>query len=480
MLSKFELGDPKQNLQMFISLKDNNSSGLYSYQEWADYIMTPEWVKSLAEFCTQENVDSEDHRMLYLANLIQEMLTDHEIDFHKNLEDFDPVMFLNDGEGNPYYQAVNKLNSIGKLGYGFYEVFKPIGGSKERYIKVRMNTDGEMELSGVLELGDCEEVPMRHGSMEYLRNLNTGNKRYRFRLDIPFNDQNSALYWKPDQSEPFSEEEMEAYRESLKDEDNPEPMLNTIKKVETKAMEEGEVVDSSESTFTMHSELSSEQYVQTTDRTNVETTTDNGDGTKTIEFNSTIETRTDDTSQEDIMLYRHYKKYEKERFLRWYGTDHIPQFDLNSLTKQTICQSPVLKNDANSENFYADARNLIDVNLDRLNQDESTSISLLNLQPRAAIKVVEVQKGEDNEETEQYLEFMVGGKQQTSVISFDVAGKAAPVVQDLTRYAHTIEIALDVYMAAVKEMMYLELVAATHPGVVEAWKMAYEDDEFIP
>ena len=124
--------------------------------------------------------------------------------------------------------------------------------------------------------------------------------------------------------------------------------------------------------FTMHSELSSEQYVQTTDRTNVETTTDNGDGTKTIEFNSTIETRTDDTSQEDIMLYRHYKKYEKERFLRWYGTDHVPQFDLNSLTKQTICQSPVLKNDANSENFYADARNLIDVNLDRLNQDESS------------------------------------------------------------------------------------------------------------
>ena len=52
MLSKFELGDPKQNLQMFISLKDNNASGLYSYQEWADYIMTPEWVKSLAGFCT--------------------------------------------------------------------------------------------------------------------------------------------------------------------------------------------------------------------------------------------------------------------------------------------------------------------------------------------------------------------------------------------------------------------------------------------
>lgn len=55
-------------------------------------------------------------------------------------------------------------------------MFKPIGGkTTEKYIKVRVFTNGEMEVSGVVGLDDCEHLEWEYGSRDYLRSLNTGN-----------------------------------------------------------------------------------------------------------------------------------------------------------------------------------------------------------------------------------------------------------------------------------------------------------------
>lgn len=58
-----------------------------------------------------------------------------------------------------------------------------------------------MDVSGVIGLKDCEHWEWEYGSPAYLRSLNTGNQRYIFRLDVPINDGNSTLYWKPDNPE---------------------------------------------------------------------------------------------------------------------------------------------------------------------------------------------------------------------------------------------------------------------------------------
>ena len=48
------------------------------------------------------------------------MVADHEIEYHKNLEQFTPSDYLNSGKDIPLEDAMNKLNSFGKLDYGFY------------------------------------------------------------------------------------------------------------------------------------------------------------------------------------------------------------------------------------------------------------------------------------------------------------------------------------------------------------------------
>ena len=83
-------------------------------------------------------------------------------------------------------------------------MFKPIGGkTSEKHIKVRVFTNGEMEVTGVVGVDDCEHIEWEYGSRDYLRSLNTGNQKYRIRLDMPFNDASSTLWWKPDEPEEF-------------------------------------------------------------------------------------------------------------------------------------------------------------------------------------------------------------------------------------------------------------------------------------
>ena len=79
----------------------------------------------------------------------------------------------------------------------------------EKYIKVKLSTSGKLDISGVIGLIDCEHVPWKHGSMEYLRSLNTGNQKYLFKLSMPFNDIHSVLWWKPDEPEQLEVEEEE-------------------------------------------------------------------------------------------------------------------------------------------------------------------------------------------------------------------------------------------------------------------------------
>ena len=139
-----------------------------------------------------------DSRIKYLANMLQGMVKDHELDFHKNLDEFDPDDYMDSGKNDRYIDAMNKLHSFGRLDYVFYELFKPIGGSSEKYIKVKLYTNGELDITGVVSLSDCEHILWEYGTKEYLRALNTGNERYDFKLQIPFNDGNSVLWWKPD------------------------------------------------------------------------------------------------------------------------------------------------------------------------------------------------------------------------------------------------------------------------------------------
>ena len=150
-----------------------------------------------------------DHRIQYLSDLVQSMMKDHEVDYHTGLEkvDFSQFMDRPTGDSSRYQNAFNRLNSVGSLQYGFYELFKPIGGTSEKYVKIRLDTSGELEISGVVGISDCEHVEWEYGSKEYLRSLNTGNQRYDFKISIPFNDENSVLWWKPDDKEPLPDQD---------------------------------------------------------------------------------------------------------------------------------------------------------------------------------------------------------------------------------------------------------------------------------
>lgn len=222
----------------------------------------------------------------YLSDILSGMVKDHEIDYHRNLSEFQPYEYMDrgrkvetvevDGEKTRTAEvldesadAVNMLNSMGRLDYGFYEMYKPIGGGNGKYIKVKMWTDGTMDITGVVALSDMEHWEWKRGSKAFLRSLNNGNERYLLKLDIPFNDGNSTLWWKPDFPEHLDPPENE---ESDEDEDA-EPVATRI----------------------------------------------------------------------------FFKPYETERFMRWFGFDHIPALDVGTIEKATVCSSPHLANDIQSE-----------------------------------------------------------------------------------------------------------------------------------
>lgn len=301
-----ELGSVQDPIQMYISKHENNIGGLDTSSDWTDYILTQRWIDKLATKANGGEYSPYDYRIEYLSDLIEGILTDHIIDYHKKLDEFDPSDFLSSGKisGLELEDAMNMLNSFGKLNYGFYELFKPIGGGKGKHIKVKMNTDGYVDISGVVGLSDCEPFPWEYGSDAYLRSLNTGNQRYLLQLDMSLNDKSSTLWWKPDNPEKLN----------ISDTENEEEQSPTI---------------------------------------------------------------------------NYYKKYEVERFLRWFGNDHVPRIDESAIEKCTVCSSPNLTDDTESDNFHTDARNIGESGLDltRINIDDATSQSLLSLYPKATIAI---------------------------------------------------------------------------------------------
>ena len=141
---KYDLGEQDKIMQMYISKYDGNVGSLDSQLDWVDYILTKDWITQLAkrvidnvELSEQEKMFV-DYRIEYLADMVQGMVTDHEIDYHRNIGEFDPNVFLDKvkyftyakpkkDEHEPlpeskYADAFNRLNSFGKLEYGFYEL----------------------------------------------------------------------------------------------------------------------------------------------------------------------------------------------------------------------------------------------------------------------------------------------------------------------------------------------------------------------
>lgn len=213
--SKFDIGNFDDDMQMYISKSDGNDHDLNDIDYWSDYIMNLTWINKLAKssIMTQEN--NKDYRIDYLVDDIHKQMTEHIDNYHKLLFNFDKSLYLDKGDttsendNSRYIDALNRLNSFDKLSYCFYELFKPIGGTNQKYIKIKMETNGTIDIQGVLGLSNCVHVPWEHGSPEYLRSLNTGNQKYEFKLSIPFNDFNSILWWKPDEKEELAEEEQD-------------------------------------------------------------------------------------------------------------------------------------------------------------------------------------------------------------------------------------------------------------------------------
>ena len=404
-----EMGDVQHPIQMYISKHDGNIGGLDSHTDWVDYILTQDWIDKLATRSSGGEYLPYDYRIEYLSDLVEGKMADHVIDYHKNLAEFYPSDFLSKGKegGVVKYKledAMNMLNSIGKLEYGFYEIFKPIGGGEGKHVKVKMSTNGYVDVSGVVGLGDCIHWEWEYGSEAYLRSLNTGNQRYLLQLDMPINDESSTLWWKPDGTTP------------------PE-------KIEVQPSE-------------------------------------------------------GDTPQPTV---RYFRPYETERFLRWFGNDHIPQIDESALEKCTVCSSPALPNDTQSDNFHTDARNIgeMDIDLTRTNIDASTSQSLLSLYPKATIAVrtyvCETEKDgkknfrepdelDDNGSIHQYLEFVVTGNRQTYNVSFDVRGKARAGVQELNHYLHTMNEIEEEWHRLYNTMLFLEVSATIVPELKTVWE----------
>ena len=193
---------------------------------------------------------------------------------------------------------------------------------------------------------------------------------------------------------------------------------------------------------------------------------------------------------EDQATIRNFKDYEVERFLRWYGNDHIPRIDEDTLEKCTVCSSPNLTDDTESDNFHTDARNIGESGLDltRINIDDSTSQSLLYLYPKATIAVRTYFHDEENKtyrfpktvakegeilddpsKIHQYLEFIVTGNRQTSNVAFDVKGWIGTDIQEKHHYLHTLGQMTVEMERLFNYMLFFEVSEVIVPGITTIW-----------
>ena len=183
--------------------------------------------------------------------------------------------------------------------------------------------------------------------------------------------------------------------------------------------------------------------------------------------------------------------------MRWFGNDHIPRIDEDTLEKCTVCSSPNLTDDTESDNFHTDARNIGEAGLDltRINIDDSTSQSLLYLYPKATIAVrtyyhdedededtyrspilevseEDIKKGktiDDPSKIHQYLEFIVTGNRQTSNVAFDVKCRIGTDIQEKHHYLHTLGQMTGEMERLFNTMLFLEVSEVIVPGITTIW-----------
>lgn len=71
--SKYEIGDPSLDMQMYISRHDGNVSNLDLTMDWIDYILTPDWIRRLVYAISLDDGAASsipDHRISYLSDMV--------------------------------------------------------------------------------------------------------------------------------------------------------------------------------------------------------------------------------------------------------------------------------------------------------------------------------------------------------------------------------------------------------------------------
>ena len=85
-------------MQMYISKHSGNQTMLDSLGDWQDYLLTESWLVKLVKNALVNTDDgndgsnysdgiAKDHRIEYLSDMIQEMMQDHVLEYHKSLQD---------------------------------------------------------------------------------------------------------------------------------------------------------------------------------------------------------------------------------------------------------------------------------------------------------------------------------------------------------------------------------------------------------
>lgn len=399
--SKYDLGNQDELMQMYISMHDNNVGLLDEPNDWVGYILTQSWINKLAQRSVS-SVATNDSKIEYLQEMISRMLKDHELSQHKDDKNIDFSKYLGTNTDSRYENALNMLNSLDKLGYGLYEFFKPIGGTTDRYIKVKLSSNEELEIQGTLSLEDCTHVVPEHGSMEHLRSLDTDNQRYEFLLQLPICDLNSVVWHKLDEQEELVQE--------VDEDDVPE-------------VEEEE-----------------------------------------------------DTIQPQ---FRYYKPYNTEMLMKWLGTTYVPMFDMDTITKMTVCETPKFQSTVQRESFFQNTDGILE-EINRIDQvSDQMPFMGLHMFPRASIDLVQRDDG-------QYLQFVVSGNQGTKNLTFHIRGKMMPIINYVNRYAHTLDLIGETYVSMTKEIMFLEATRGMSPVMDEKnvlekiWELTFPGKDFIP
>ena len=164
---------------------------------------------------------------------------------------------------------------------------------------------------------------------------------------------------------------------------------------------------------------------------------------------------------------------------KWLGTTYIPMFDLDTITKLTVCETPKFSSTVQRESFFQDTDGILE-QISRIDKvyDVPPHRGLQMFQ-RATVDIVQRDDG-------QYLQFMVSGNQGTNNLTFHIRGRMMPIINYINRYANTLDLIGETYVSMTKEIMFLELSRNFHLNsdgesiLDKVWKFAFPDKDLIP